>query len=681
MYVKVISTFASVVILVFASLSPFLGLKKKSTEYLNSSLASIFNCFACGIFLSTCFLGLFPHLQMNEATIKKNLNISTTVESHSAQQILLDTNLVVLAGFLLIVILEQITGTCTSGQNKSTNDAMISMSKKRTEQSSSNRQDSQPLVDLTDSDSDNDDFGRIEFRSVENEDQECHGGHSHNISLSNKSPLHVFLLIFALSIHSIFEGIALGAQQSDDAFVKFLISVMLHEVLCSFAFGVKLAQQSVSRSFGLVLIIYLSVSIPIGMVLMECISLFDSTTSAIMKFVLEGFAAGIFIYVACIEMLAPELEDHKIGLKKALSLNPLSALNTSFMELSEEVIRWNDLSFFTGIYKDIGGTPRCEFYEVNSSFGMKSQKAASKKNKRLSPHDFINKECDYLLETCSKYLNEPEEYDYCGNQKAVEMVMNEPIFSSCTTSTCSLGYHELQNKEVLKHGREEAEMNSNTADKTILVTCNGRQYYVPAQSRFIISDVAVCRHLLYRNEVFDCIVMDPAWPNKAVRRQKTYIETNFDVINNIPINGLLADDGIVMIWVTNALSVRDWTAEFLQNWGLVQCGEVFWVKTTKNGAPTTPFNRLHKMPYEKVIMAARDDHAIEHRKILSSQVIISVPHISPSRKPPVAHILKEWLKWTKGLELFGRYLLPDFLTVGDQVLKFQDGYYFEVQDK
>lgn len=39
-----------------------------------------------------------------------------------------------------------------------------------------------------------------------------------------------------------------------------------------------------------------------------------------LKFVLEGFAAGIFIYVALVEMLAPELNNDKWGFSKALGL-------------------------------------------------------------------------------------------------------------------------------------------------------------------------------------------------------------------------------------------------------------------------------------------------------------------------------------------------------------------------
>jgi len=58
----------------------------------------------------------------------------------------------------------------------------------------------------------------------------------------------------------------------------------------------------------------------------------------------------------------------------------------------------------------------------------------------------------------------------------------------------------------------------------------------------------------------------------------------------------------------------------------------------------------------------------------------SIPNAYPSRKPPIS-ILLEKLNLIKspqnGLELFGRYLLPKFTTIGYEVIKFQNKYFFE----
>lgn len=46
----------------------------------------------------------------------------------------------------------------------------------------------------------------------------------------------------------------------------------------------------------------------------------EELTSMMIRFVLEGFAAGIFIYVSCIELLASEIshDPSKSGLVKAI---------------------------------------------------------------------------------------------------------------------------------------------------------------------------------------------------------------------------------------------------------------------------------------------------------------------------------------------------------------------------
>lgn len=101
-------------------------------------------------------------------------------------------------------------------------------------------------------------------------------------------------------------------------------------------------------------------------------------------------------------------------------------------------------------------------------------------------------------------------------------------------------------------------------------------------------------------------------------------------------------------------------------------------QVTRDGRPVCAFDRSHKLPYEKVVLACRSDVLAEFRaKGLAEQLVVrAVPHGSHSRKPPVAALLRPRLHWRAGLELFGRYLLPDTLTLGDQALKFQDEYFF-----
>lgn len=142
----------------------------------------------------------------------------------------------------------------------------------------------QPLVHLESSD---DDMEEIQFRGYESnrEPQDNHLGHSHahhghnghshhhhHVLPGETNSIEYILLLVALSIHSIFEGIALGAQKEFVDFMKFLFSVMIHEVLCSFAYGVNLSKQKIplKKAFGSIL--FLSFSLPLGLVIMAGVS-------------------------------------------------------------------------------------------------------------------------------------------------------------------------------------------------------------------------------------------------------------------------------------------------------------------------------------------------------------------------------------------------------------------------
>ena len=67
-------------------------------------------------------------------------------------------------------------------------------------------------------------------------------GHSHVSSLiENESSLRSIILFLALSVHSIFEGMALGLQETPSKALNLFIAIVLHECLVAFAMGISLA--------------------------------------------------------------------------------------------------------------------------------------------------------------------------------------------------------------------------------------------------------------------------------------------------------------------------------------------------------------------------------------------------------------------------------------------------------
>jgi zinc transporter ZupT len=51
-------------------------------------------------------------------------------------------------------------------------------------------------------------------------------------------PFQSYLLLLALSVHSIFEGIAIGVQRSTSSAVKLMIAVIVHKQVASLALGI-----------------------------------------------------------------------------------------------------------------------------------------------------------------------------------------------------------------------------------------------------------------------------------------------------------------------------------------------------------------------------------------------------------------------------------------------------------
>ena len=121
----------------------------------------------------------------------------------------------------------------------------------------------------------------------------------------NVTPL---ILLLALGIHSIFEGIALGMSKSISTFVNLMIGVTLHHAAACISLGVSLGQhQTKSKKaiflifFGLSLIESTGIGIGIGI----------EDAPGLVSSIVLSLAGGTFIYIACSEILIHEFANNK----------------------------------------------------------------------------------------------------------------------------------------------------------------------------------------------------------------------------------------------------------------------------------------------------------------------------------------------------------------------------------
>lgn len=147
-----------------------------------------------------------------------------------------------------------------------------------------------------------------------------HHGHFNPTDLTRAGPLRLASLVLALSAHSIFEGLALGLQDNGAKLGSLFIGVAIHETLAAVALGVSVAKAGLHIRDACKLAITVSLMIPIGIGLGMGIETAKNQAGNIISVVLQGLAAGTFLFITFFEILSRELEDKHDRLLKVFFL-------------------------------------------------------------------------------------------------------------------------------------------------------------------------------------------------------------------------------------------------------------------------------------------------------------------------------------------------------------------------
>ncbi|CAN0137560.1 unnamed protein product [Lampetra planeri] len=207
-----------------------------------------------------------------------------------------------------------------------------------------------------------------------------------------------------------------------------------------------------------------------------------------------------------------------------------------------------------------------------------------------------------------------------------------------------------------------------------VVDFNGHEYVLPPRCSFLLSDVARLEPLLQYG-TFDLIVLDPPWENKSVKRSKRYRALPEWQIARLPVPALASPGCLVLTWVTNRQRLLQFVKrELYPSWRVSDAVEWHWVKVTSHGEFVFPLDSPHKKPYETLVLgrvAATPD--VERLPELPTRkLLVSVPSILHSQKPPLLNVLRPFLAPSaRRLELFARNLHPGCTSWGNQVLKYQ----------
>lgn len=119
-----------------------------------------------------------------------------------------------------------------------------------------------------------------------------------------KQPLNLlpFVLMIALSVHSIFEGIALGLMNKMGPFVNLMVSILVHKF--AEAMSISIAMQKSGFEFRKLFyfLLLFSFATPLGTLM----GILLNDASKLVNIIFTSLAGGSFIYVSCSELIVEE---------------------------------------------------------------------------------------------------------------------------------------------------------------------------------------------------------------------------------------------------------------------------------------------------------------------------------------------------------------------------------------
>ncbi|KAJ9520717.1 hypothetical protein QJQ45_007583 [Haematococcus lacustris] len=263
---------------------------------------------------------------------------------------------------------------------------------------------------------------------------------------------------------------------------------------------------------------------------------------------------------------------------------------------------------------------------------------------------------------------------------------------------------------------------ANPSDQELLALAHQWPVLLPPRSRFLMADLTASRTWATLQqgrppEGYRLLVADPPWENASVKRSAAYPALPARQLLRLPLRGLLHQDAVVLLWITNREKLHRFVAEeLLGAWGLTHCTTWYWLKLGSGGhAPISSLASMHRHPFEHLLVLRPSGRCVdgqdasetrtEHMRpglcqpccgddvewqpsadrLPRSLVIMSCP-AEHSRKPHLGRLIARLLPGLGAmgqlqpgvlparplnLELFARDMHAGWDAVGNEVLTFQ----------
>ncbi|VDO43456.1 unnamed protein product, partial [Onchocerca flexuosa] len=252
-------------------------------------LLSVFSVFGGGVFLATCLLDLLPDAR---ESLRKLEEMQQITYHYPVMEIF------VAVGFLLVLSTEQVTMFIREMEWHSSADMDHLITGYH------NRDESNP--ELTGFHS--------EYESQINQQS----------LTQSQSKIRVILLVMALSLHAVFEGLSLGLVGGMNEIMQIFFALLLHKTVIGFSLGVRLVQSALSPTVAFIWSTVFAAQILVGgfggIAILDFVSRGSPLIAGKVSFIAQAVACGTFLYITCFEILPREFHQHQLRIAKLFSL-------------------------------------------------------------------------------------------------------------------------------------------------------------------------------------------------------------------------------------------------------------------------------------------------------------------------------------------------------------------------
>lgn len=299
----------------------FLRSHNRELSYKSQRIMSFCDCVSGGVFLGVCFIGLLPMVRDMFDMVFGRIGVDVDYPV---------SELIIVLGFFLMLLMEQCIHKWQDRQKgKSShshhemleNDSLYS-GDTSTEESDTTEEEvnkEETVLSITQGPISNGAPKKRRGRKRQGHSHAGHG-HSHLDAFQATTGLRCAILMLALSVHSLFEGMAVGLQTDYAKLVNLYIGVLVHECLVALAIGTSLAKTGMQMCTVVKLGVVFSLMIPVGMAVGLAMGQIDTVGGVMTSAIIQALAAGTFVYVIFLEILPGEINNHADSMYKLIFL-------------------------------------------------------------------------------------------------------------------------------------------------------------------------------------------------------------------------------------------------------------------------------------------------------------------------------------------------------------------------